>query len=84
MRCARKQETYVPDVEMESVGSRQDGSDTHYPERDLDDPDQDDLRRPLVASTETAPGGELSAPRIRMSAIADLKDLMEMTGTKTG
>ena len=32
VRRTRKQETYTPDVEMESVGSRQDRSDTYYPE----------------------------------------------------
>ena len=71
----RKQETYDPDVEMESVESRQDRSDTYYPEGDdPDDSEQDGLRRPLVAATGTATGGGLSAPRKRMSAIADLKE----------
>ena len=41
---------------------------------DLDNAGQDDLRRPLVEDTETAPGCGLSAPRIRMAAIVDLKE----------
>ena len=50
----------------------------YYPEgKDLDDSGQDNLRRSLVAITETAPGGGLSAPRIWMSKIADL---MEFNG----
>ena len=74
MRRARKKETYILDVEMESVGSRQYRLDTYFPEgEDPEDSGRDDLRRPLVAATETAPGGELSAPRIRMSVIADLE-----------
>ena len=35
---------------------------------------QANLRRPLIEAIETAPCGGLSAPRIRMSAIADLKE----------
>ena len=52
VRRTRKQETYIPDVDMESIGSRKDRSDTYYPEGgDTDDFGQDDLRRPLVAAT---------------------------------
>ena len=69
------QETYIPDVEMESGGSRQDRSDIYFPGGgDPDDTGQDEVRRPLVASTETAPDGGLSAPQIRMPAIADLQE----------
>ena len=35
---------------------------------------RDFLRRPLVAVTEMLPGGKFSAPRIRIYAIADLKE----------
>ena len=57
VKRTRKQERYNPDVEMESVGLRQDRSDTYYPEEgDPDDSGQDDLRRPLIEATETAPG----------------------------
>ena len=63
---------------MESVRSRHNRSDTYY--RDGGDPDdsgQDDLRRPLATAIKPAPGGGISAPRIPMSAIADLKKLYE-------
>ena len=75
VRRTRKQEAYAPDVQLKSVESCQYRSDTCYPEgRDLNDFRQDDLGRLRVADTETAPGGGLSAPRIRMSAIADLNE----------
>ena len=62
------------DVKMESVESRHDRSDTYYLDGgDPNDSGQDDLRRPLVTAMKTEPGGGISAPRIRMSAIADLK-----------
>ena len=63
---------------MESVGSYHCRSDAYYPDRgDSDDLRQDDLRQLLVAATGTIPGGGLSAPRFRMSAIADLKEFSE-------
>ena len=63
---------------MESTRSRQDRSVTYYLEgTDPDDFGQDDIRQPLVATTETAPGGGLSARRIWMSAISDLKEFNE-------
>ena len=75
MGRTRKQETYTSDVEMELVASRQDISNTYYPKGgNLDDSGQEDLRRPLVEATKTAPGGGLRAPRIKMSVIADLKE----------
>ena len=78
VRRTRKRDAPIPDIEMESVKSRQDRSDTYYPEGgDPDDSGQDDLRRTPVVAMETAPGGGLSAPRIRMSAIADLKEFNE-------
>ena len=63
---------------MESVVSCQDRSDAYYPLGGyLDDFGQDDLGRPLVAATETAHSAGLTAPRIPMSAIADLKKFNE-------
>ena len=61
---------------MELVASRQDISNTYYPKGgNLDDSGQEDLRRPLVEATKTAPGGGLMVPRILMSVIADPKEL---------
>ena len=65
------QEVSIPDVEMESVGSHHTRS-NHY--------DMEDLRRPLVANAEISPSGGIAPQRIRMSAIADLK---EFTGRDT-
>ena len=56
---------------MESVGSHHTRS-NHY--------DMEDLRRPLVANAEISPSGGIAPQRIRMSAIADLK---EFTGRDT-
>ena len=58
------------DVEMESVGSRHDQPN----EYDFDDLMIEEPRRPLVATTETLPGSGVSAQRIRVSAISDLKE----------
>ena len=75
MRRAIKQKTYIPDVEMEAGESHHGRSNACYPGReDPNDSGKDVLRRPLVAATEMLPGGEFSAPRIRMSDIADLKE----------
>ena len=47
----------------------------YYPEgRDPVDSGHDDHRQPLVVATEMAPGGGITAPQIRMPAIADLKE----------
>ena len=60
---------------MELVGSHHDGAKMHYRVAgDPDDSGKDELRRPLVATAETVPGGGSSAPLIRMSAIAELKE----------
>lgn len=60
----------IPDVEMESVGSRHSRSNIGDPlELGLED-----LRRPLVAAAEAMPSGGFTTQRIRVSAIADLKE----------
>ena len=75
VRLTSRQKTYVPDVEMASVESRQYRSDAYYLEGDdTDDSGQDDLRRPLVAATVTTFRGRISALRIEMSVIADEKE----------
>uniref|UniRef100_M4BLJ7 Retrotransposon gag domain-containing protein n=1 Tax=Hyaloperonospora arabidopsidis (strain Emoy2) TaxID=559515 RepID=M4BLJ7_HYAAE len=75
IKIARDFESYTPDIEMGSVGSHHGGAEMQY--RGAGDPDnsgQAKSRRPLVATTETVPDGGLSAPQIRMSAIAELKE----------
>ena len=60
---------------MESAGSHHGGAEIQY--RGAGDPDnsaQAESRRPLVATVETVPDGGLSAPRIRISAISDMKE----------
>ena len=65
------QASYVPDVEMESVGSCPGRQINNY---EIPDTDLDDLRRPLVAAAGISPGDGTTTQRIRMSAIADLKE----------
>ena len=74
IEVARNIESYTPNIEMELVGSHHGGAEMQY--RGAGYPDnlgQFEPRRPLVAIAETVPDGGLSAPRIRMSAIAGLK-----------
>ena len=59
----------IPDTEMESA----DSYDSHGNAFDPDDLDIDDLRRPHLATTEAITGEGLSAQRICMSTIAELK-----------
>ena len=63
-------ERYMPDVDMESVGSHH-GRSNEY---DFDDLDMQNIRRPQVAAAETLNSGGFNAQRIRMSAIAELKE----------
>ena len=58
------------DVEMESIGSNHSRSNNY----DSHDPILEDLRRPLVAAAEVTPNGGFTPQRIRISAIADLKE----------
>ena len=65
---------YVPDVEMESIGPLQDRWNSYCLERgDFDDLGQDDIIQSMVTAAKTVPGMVLSVPRIRISAIGDLK-----------
>uniref|UniRef100_A0AAV1UZZ2 Retrotransposon gag domain-containing protein n=1 Tax=Peronospora matthiolae TaxID=2874970 RepID=A0AAV1UZZ2_9STRA len=60
----------VPDVDMESVDSYRDRLGEHESDRR----ELYDLRRPQVATAGTAPTEDFSAQRIRLSAMADLKE----------
>ena len=55
---------------MESVGSSHSRSNNY----DSHDPILEDLRRPLVAAAEVTRNGGFNPQRIRVSAIADLKE----------
>ena len=65
------QASYVPDVIVESAGSCPGGLINNY---EIPDTDLDELRRPLVAAAGILPGDGPTTQRIRMSAIADLKE----------
>ena len=70
---------------MNSLESYQGRSDACYPEeRDLLDLGQVDLLRPLVSATEMALVVGLSAPTIRISAIAIPKKLTDKIGIQIG
>ena len=84
MRCARKQETYVTYVEIESIGSREHEPDTYYLKRDFDEPEQDDLRRPLVAALKPAPGGGLGVREFGFTRLRFRRNFMERTGMNIG
>ncbi|CAI5701674.1 unnamed protein product [Peronospora effusa] len=60
----------IPDVKMESVGSRHRRSNIGDP-LDLG---LEDLRRTLVVAAEAMPSGGFTTQQIRVSAIADLKE----------
>ena len=60
----------MPDTDMESADSHHSRAHAYDP----DDLDLDDLRRPQVATTEATTGGGFATQRLRMSAIADLKE----------
>ena len=66
----RDQDTCIPDIEMESVGSRQGWSDLSDREGlYLYDYEQDDIWGPLLASTEASLNGGIFLQRIRVSAV---------------
>ena len=70
MILMRPPEKYPSDIEMESVGS-------HHGRSNEYDPDDTGLtvwRRPFIASTETEQRGGFTTQRIRMSAIAEIKE----------
>ena len=67
-------ETYMPDIDMESVGSRAGGSRDYGPEHR----EQGTSRLPQVATAGTAEMGGFSNQRIRMSAMAELKEFAGM------
>ena len=80
IKLARAQETHTPDVEMESVRSRLSRS-------DIFDPDysgQEERRRAMIAHTETLQNGGGIPHRIRVSAMAELKELVAKIETKIG
>ena len=64
-------EIYMLDIDMDSVGLRLSRSHEHDRERR----DQGIRRLPQVATAEASDGGGFSNQRIRMSAIAELKEL---------
>uniref|UniRef100_A0AAV1TL85 Uncharacterized protein n=1 Tax=Peronospora matthiolae TaxID=2874970 RepID=A0AAV1TL85_9STRA len=61
----------MPDTDMESA----DLHGIHGNTFDTDDLDTDGVRQPHLASTKAVMGEVFAAQRIRMSAIADLKEL---------
>uniref|UniRef100_A0AAV1TAJ5 Uncharacterized protein n=1 Tax=Peronospora matthiolae TaxID=2874970 RepID=A0AAV1TAJ5_9STRA len=62
----------LPDTDMESADSHGSCGNTFDP----DDLDIDGVRRPHLATTEATIGEGFAAQRIRMSAIADLKEFL--------
>ena len=71
----RARETYFPDVEMESVESRQGQSDFGDPGGHTPyESERDDLRRTLMEPAEVLTNSEPSPQRICFSVIGDLKE----------
>ena len=75
IKPARIQETYTPDIEMESVRSHLSRSDIFDPEdADPDDSGQEERQRAMVATTETLQNGGGIPQRIRVSAMTELNE----------
>ena len=75
IKMPRARETYFPDVEMESVKSRQGQSDFRDPRGHTPyESEREDLRRPLIAPAEVSTNSGPSPQRIRFSVIGDLKE----------
>ena len=75
IKMPRARETYFPDVEMESVESRQGQSDFGDPrEQTPYKSEREDVRRPLMAPAEVSSSSGMSPQRIRFSVIGDLKE----------
>ena len=75
IKPARSHEEYTPDVEMESVQSHISRSDVFDPEdSDPEDSGQEERRHAMVATTGTLQRGSDVPQRIRVSAIAELKE----------
>ena len=71
----RARTTYLPDVEMESVGSRQGQSEFRDPQRHTPyESEREDLRRPSMAPAEVSTNSGPSPQRIRFAVIGDLKE----------